>query len=97
MRSRRPSAAGRGKGPEAVTEQETGYIMADTCQTKVLICPLAGEVCCNCSSIRAGISAAQRATVTTVVARRKHLGRPLHHARRQVGQASWIGSKNGHR
>src|SRR5438445_6813032 len=26
MRSRRPSAAGRRKGPEAVTEQKTGYI-----------------------------------------------------------------------
>ena len=28
MQSRRPSAAGRRKGPEAVTEQKTGYITA---------------------------------------------------------------------
>ena len=43
MRSRRPSAAGRRKGPEAVTEQETGYITADTLQSKVFICTLAAE------------------------------------------------------
>jgi hypothetical protein len=44
MRSRRPSAAGRRKGPEAVTEKKTGYITADTLQSKVVICTLAAEV-----------------------------------------------------
>ena len=44
MRSRRPSAAWRRKGPEAVTEQKRGYITADTCQSKVVICTLATEV-----------------------------------------------------
>jgi hypothetical protein len=38
MRSRRPSAAGRRKGPESVTEQKTGYITADALQSKVVIC-----------------------------------------------------------
>ncbi|SPE45172.1 hypothetical protein SBA7_690007 [Candidatus Sulfotelmatobacter sp. SbA7] len=36
-RSRRPSAAGRRKGPEAVTKHKTGYITADTLQSKVVI------------------------------------------------------------
>ncbi|MFZ0543019.1 MAG: hypothetical protein WAL96_16445, partial [Candidatus Sulfotelmatobacter sp.] len=44
VRSRRPSAAGRWKGPEAVTEQKTGYIAADICQSKVVICTVATEV-----------------------------------------------------
>src|SRR5258708_29430622 len=96
MRSRRPSAAGRRKGPEAVTEQKTGYMTADTCQSKALICTLAAEVRHNCSAIRAGMSA-RRAKVATVVARRRALGRPLHHARGHGGQASRIGSINGHR
>ena len=43
MRSRRPSAAGRRKGPEAVTEEKTGYITADTLQSKVFIGTLAAE------------------------------------------------------
>jgi hypothetical protein len=61
MRSRRPSAAGRRKGPEAVTEQKAGYITADTLQSKVLICILAKEVRRNRSSIRGGMSAVRRA------------------------------------
>src|SRR5271157_4853579 len=36
-RSRRPSAAGRRKGPEAVTKHKTGYNTADTLQSKVVI------------------------------------------------------------
>src|SRR5271168_2855136 len=43
MRSRRPRAAGRRKGPEAVIEQETVYITVDTCQSKVFIGTLAAK------------------------------------------------------
>ena len=39
------------KGPEAVTEQKTGYVTADTLQSKVLICVLATEGRHNRSSI----------------------------------------------
>src|SRR5208283_2522977 len=96
MRSRRPSAAGRRKGPEAVTEQETGYIMADTLQSKVVICTMAAEVHRNRSSIRAGMSAVRRAQIATVVACRKPLVRLLHQTRGQVGKASRISSKKRH-
>src|SRR5580658_10129452 len=96
MRSRRPSAAGRRKGPEAVTEQKTEYITADTHQSKVLICTLAAEVHRNCSAIRAGMSAIRRAQFATVFARRKALVRLLHEAQRQVGKASRISSMKGH-
>jgi hypothetical protein len=48
MRSRRPSAAGRRKGPEAVTEKKTGYITADTLQSKLVIFKPAAEVRRNC-------------------------------------------------
>src|SRR5271163_4562667 len=96
MRSRRPSAAGRRKGPEAVTEQKTGYITADTSQSKVVICTLAAEVHRNRSSIRAGMSAVRRAQFGTVVARRKALVRLPHQARGQVGKASQISSMKGH-
>src|SRR5208282_2533868 len=96
MRSRRPSAAGRRKGPEAVTEQETGYITADTLQIKVLIRTLAAEVHRNCSPIRAGMSTVRRAQFATAVARRKALVRLLREAQRQVGKASRISSMKGH-
>src|ERR1700746_20664 len=96
MRSRRPSAAGRRKGPEAVTEQKTGYITADTHQSKVFICTLAAEVQRNCNAIRAGMSAVRRTQFATVVARRKALVRVLHHARGQMGRASRISSMKGH-
>src|SRR5208283_5316598 len=92
MRSRRPSAAGRRKGPEAVTEQKTGYITAETLQSKAVICTLAAEVHRNCSAIRAGRSAVGRAQFGTVVARRKALVRLLREAQRQVGKASRISS-----
>jgi hypothetical protein len=75
MRSRRPSAAGRREGPEAVTEKKTGYITADTLQSKVVICTLAAEVHRNCSAIRGASSAVRRAQFATVVARRKPLVR----------------------
>src|SRR4029077_9550955 len=97
MRSRRPSAAGRGKGPEAVTEQKTGYITADTRQSKAFICTLAGEVHRNCGPILAGMSAARMAKFASVVARQRALIRLLHGTRVHVGQASRIGSINGHR
>src|SRR5579872_4662810 len=96
MRSRRPSAAGRRKDPEAVTEQKTGYITADTCQSKVFICTLAGEVHRNCSAIRAARSAARRMQFATVVACRKVLVRLLHRTGRQVGKASRVSSVKGH-
>src|SRR5258708_7126065 len=96
MRSRRPSAAGRRKGPEAVTEQKTGYITADTRQSKVVICTLAAEVHRNCSAIRAGRSAAGRAQFASTVGRRKGLVRRLHRTRGQVGKASRISSMKGH-
>src|SRR5580704_14660554 len=96
VRSRRPSAAGRRKGPEAVTEQKTGYITADTCQSKVVICTLAAEVHRNCSAIRAGRSAARRAQFASVVARRKVLVNLLHQTRRQVGKVTRISGKKRH-
>src|SRR5208337_2389758 len=96
MRSRRPSAAGRRKGPEAVTEQKTGYITADTRQSKVLICTLAVEVHRNRSAIRAGVCAVKRAQFASEVARRKALVRLLHRVRGQVGKASRINSMKGH-
>src|ERR1700688_2377740 len=96
MRSRRPSAAGRREGPEAVTEQKTGYITADTSQSKVVICTLAAEVHTNCSAIRAAKSAVGRAQFVAVVARRKALVRLLHRTRGQVGKASRISSMKGH-
>src|ERR1700689_2470177 len=77
MRSRRPSAAGRRKGPEAVTEQETGYITADTRQSKGVICALAAEVHRNCDAIRAGMSTVRRTQFANVVASRKALVRRL--------------------
>src|SRR5580704_10975496 len=77
-RSRRPSAAGRRRGPEAVTEQKTGYITADTRQSKVFICTLAAEVHRDCSAIRAGRSAVRRAQCANVVASRKAFVRRLH-------------------
>src|SRR6202035_1205219 len=96
MRSRRPSAAGRRKGPEAVTEQKTGYITADALQSKVVICTLAAEVHRNCSAIRAASSAVRRAQFATAVAHRKVLVRLLHQARGQVGKVSRINSMKGH-
>jgi hypothetical protein len=96
-RSRRPSAAGRRKGPEVVTEQKTGYITADTSQSKVLICRLARDVRRNRSSNRADMSAARKDTNDTAVVTREALARPLHCARRHVGQGRWIGCRNGHR
>src|SRR5271165_382157 len=96
MRSRRPSAAGRRKVPDAVTEQKTGYITADTCQSKVFICTLAAEVHGNCSAIRAGTSTARRTQSATEVTRRKALVRRLHRTRGQAGKASRISSKKRH-
>src|ERR1700734_4040217 len=96
MRSRRPSAAGRRKGPEAVTEQETGYITADTLQRKVIIGTLAAKVRRNCNAIRAVMSAVRRTQFATIVARRKGLVRLLHHARERVGKASRISSMKRH-
>src|ERR1039458_725297 len=96
MRSRRPSAAGRRKGPEAVTEQKRGYKTADTLQSKVLICVLATEDRHNRSSIRAGMSIVRRTQFATVVARRKALTRLLQRTRGQVGKASRISSMKGH-
>ena len=96
MRSRRPNAAGRRKGPEAVTEKKTGYITADMLQSKVVICILAAEVHRNCSPIRAGMSTVRRAQFATAVARRKALVRLLREAQRQVGKARRISSMKGH-
>src|SRR5205807_5976814 len=96
MRSRRPSAAGRRKGPEAVTEQKTGYITADTRQSKVVICTLAAEVHRNCSAIRAASSTVRRAQIATAVACRKALVSMLHQAQGQVGKASRTNSMKGH-
>src|ERR1700675_2824150 len=96
MRSRRPSAAGRRKGPEAVTEEKTGYIAADTPQSKVVICTLAAELHRNCSAIRAGRSAVRRTQFASIVARRKALVRRLHRTRGQVGKAGRISSKKRH-
>src|SRR5208337_4191378 len=94
MRSRRPSATGRRKGPEAVTEQKTGYITADTLQSKVLICTLAAEVHRNCSAIRAGMSAVRRAQSATSVARRKAVVRLLHQAGGQGGKPAGLAARN---
>jgi hypothetical protein len=96
MRSRRPSAAGRRKDPEAGTEQKTGYITADTFQNKVVICLLAAEVHSNCSAIRAGMSTTRRVQLATPVARQKALCRLLYRPRRLVEKASRISSMKRH-
>src|SRR5579864_9311461 len=96
MRSRRPSAAGRRKGPEAVTEQKTGYITVDTCQSKVFICTLVAEVWRNRCSIRAEISGVRKTQFATIVARRKAPVRRLHRTRGQAAKASRISSMKRH-
>ena len=94
MRSRRPSATGRRKGPEAVTEQEAGYITADTLQSKVLICILAKEVRRNCSATRAGMSAVSKGQFATAVAHRKTLVRLLHRVPGPVGKSAGLTARN---
>jgi hypothetical protein len=80
-----------------VTEQETGYITADTLQGKVLIYyTLAAEVGRHGSLIREGMSAAKGTRIATAVARLKAVGSLPHHAREQVGKASRVSSMNGH-
>src|SRR5580704_8721329 len=96
MRSRRPSAAGRRKDPEAVTGQKTGYTTADTSQSRVLIRTLAAEVHSDCSPIRTATCPARRMQFATVVARRKAFVRRLYGAREQVGRAGLIRSMKGH-
>src|ERR1700685_951432 len=96
MRSRRASAAGRGKGPEAVIGQKAGNITADTLQSKVFICPLAAEVHRDCSVIRAGMSVVRRAQSATPVVRPEAPVRTLHPALRQVGRVSRLSSKERH-
>jgi hypothetical protein len=83
-RSRRPSAAGRRKGPEAVTEQKAGYRTADTFQSKVFICISAIEVHCNRSYLRVAKRSARRAQSNTAVAYQMALVRPNYYAQRQV-------------
>ena len=95
-RSRRPSAAGRRRGPEAVTEQEAGYITADSLQNRVSIGALAVEVRCNRSPIPAGISDVRRTWSATSIACLQRTIRLYHLARGQVGEASRISSMNGH-
>jgi hypothetical protein len=87
------------EGPEAVTEQKTGYITADTLmyRSKVLIYPLAAEVRSNRSAIQAARSAVRRAQFPTIVARRTALVRLLLEAQRQIGKGSRIGSRKRHR
>ena len=97
MGSRRPSAAGRRKGSEAGTEQETGYITAHTRQSKVFICTLATEVRSNRRVIQPGMSAARGLQFATVVARRKARDSPLDKAREQVATVSRVGSKKQHK
>src|ERR1700723_2913932 len=96
MRSRRASAARRGKGPKAVIGQKAGYITADTLQSKVFICPLAAEVRRDCSAIRAGMSVVTRAQSSTPVVRPEAPVRTLQPALRQVGKVSRISSKKRH-
>jgi hypothetical protein len=79
-----------------VTEQETGYITADTLQSKVFIRILAKEVRRNWSATRAGMSAASKGQFATAVARRTALGRLFHQVRGQVGKVSRISSKKRH-
>ena len=84
------AAAGRMKKPRSGARTKAGYITADTRQSKVLICILAGEVRRNCSPIRAGMSVVRRAEFATVVAGRKALVRLLHPARGEVGKPAGL-------
>ena len=91
------AAAGRMKSPDAVTEQKAGYKMEDTCQRKVLICTLAAEVRRHRSYVRATEDSNSKVQSAIAVASRQVLVRPLHHARRQMGESSRVGSKMGHK
>src|SRR6202049_426122 len=82
--------------PRSCDRAKDGYITADTCQSKVLICTLAAEVHRNWNAIRAGMSAAGRAQFASDVTCRKALVRLLREAQRQVGKASRISSMKGH-
>src|SRR5258708_2563174 len=82
--------------PRSCGRARDGYITADKCQSKVLICTLAAEVHRNCSAIRAGMSAVRRTQFASVVARRKALVRRLHRRRGQVGKAIRISRMKGH-
>src|ERR1700674_5870455 len=95
-RSRRASCRRAHEKARSGARTKAGYITADTRQSKVLICILAGEVRRNRSPIRAGMPVVRRAEFATVVAGRKALVRLLLQARGQVGKASRISSMKGH-
>src|ERR1017187_1689925 len=93
------AAAGRMKKPRSGARTEAGYITADTRQSKVVISPLlAAEGYRDYRSIRAGMSAAKgRCPPPPLHIGRLLFARSTRGARGQVGQASRIGSKSGHR
>jgi hypothetical protein len=68
-----------------VTEQKTGYITADTSQSRVLICTLAAEVRRKSQFDSRGMSVVKKAQFATAVALLKAVVRLLHRARGQVG------------
>ena len=69
----------------------------DTLQSKVFIVTLAAGGGHDYDSHRAGMSVARRVQFATAVATRNALVRQAHYAQRHLGQASRIGSRNGHR
>jgi hypothetical protein len=77
-------AAGRMKGPEAVTEQTAGYEPADTHRTKGFIGIPPAEYRRNRNCFRAGHDSVRRALFTASVARWKTLDRLLNDAKGQV-------------
>jgi len=95
-RSRGPSAAGRRRGPEAVTEQEAEYITADSLQNRYFFGPLAVEDRRNSSSIPAGMSDVRRTWSPTPIACLQRTIRLHYLARDQVDETSRVSSMNGH-
>jgi hypothetical protein len=95
MRSRRPSAAGRRRCPEAVTEQKTGYKTADTLQSKVLVRTLAQKVPRNRSAIRANTSEVSRTRSASAIACSQRTIRVHRLAQRQGGKASGLSTMKG--
>jgi hypothetical protein len=83
--------------PRSSARAKAEYITADTLQSRVLICTLAAEPRRNRNTIRAGMSAEKWTMFAIAVSRLKALVLQLHKPQGHMGQATRIGSVNGHR
>jgi hypothetical protein len=89
-------AAGRMKGPEAVTEQTAGYEPADTHRAKVFISISAAEFHRHRNCFRACNDFVRRALSAASIEGWKALGRLINDAQGQLGWSNRIGSLDGH-